>query len=85
MTPLVAETGDIYYELKQDFLSEIPSASVIVPASEIIHDMMPSLWHPLIPHDNKSRSPLFSDRRQNGRSHRRNLGRFTLRLKTANC
>lgn len=45
--PLVAENGDVYYEVNKDELSEVKDR-VIFPASEIIHDMMVSLWHPLI-------------------------------------
>jgi HK97 family phage portal protein len=45
--PLVAETGDVYYELSVDFLSGV-SKTITVPASEIIHDRMCCLWHPLI-------------------------------------
>ena len=48
VTPLVAEDGSVYYQLGQDPLSELTEASVIMPASEIIHDMMPALWHPLV-------------------------------------
>lgn len=47
VTPLVTETGDVYYRLSVDHLSGL-RASVTVPASEIIHDMMVSLWHPLV-------------------------------------
>lgn len=45
--PLVAEDGGVYYDLDADKLSQI-SEHRIVPASEIIHDMMVSLWHPLV-------------------------------------
>lgn len=45
--PLVAEDGSVYYELQVDHLSELID-SVTVPASEIIHDRMPTLWHPLV-------------------------------------
>lgn len=45
--PLVTETGDVYYQLNTDHLSGI-TKSIVVPASEIIHDMMVSLWHPLV-------------------------------------
>jgi HK97 family phage portal protein len=45
--PLVAESGDVFYELSADHLSGIP-ATVTVPASEIIQDSMVSLWHPLV-------------------------------------
>ena len=45
--PLVTETGDVYYELDADHISGIEDI-VTVPASEIIHDKMPCLWHPLV-------------------------------------
>ncbi|HXD16418.1 MAG TPA: phage portal protein [Vicinamibacterales bacterium] len=48
VTPLVAQDGSIYYELKRDDISGIPQDVVTVPASEIIHDTMVSLYHPLI-------------------------------------
>lgn len=46
--PKVTPTGDVYYELRRDDLSEIKAENVTVPASEIIHDRMPCLFHPLI-------------------------------------
>jgi HK97 family phage portal protein len=46
VTPLVATSGDVYYQLSADNLAGI-TESVTVPASEIIHDMMPALFHPL--------------------------------------
>src|SRR5262245_41221058 len=53
VTPLVTPSGDVYYELRRDDLSGIPDglpdgAPIVVPASEIIHDLMVSLFHPLI-------------------------------------
>jgi len=53
VTPLVAPDGSIYYELKRDDLSGIPDSAVrpggtTIPASEIIHDSMICLFHPLI-------------------------------------
>ena len=45
--PLVAENGDVYYELAVDNLSGVRE-TVTVPASEIIHDRWNCLWHPLI-------------------------------------
>lgn len=48
VTPLVATDGSVYYQLQQDYLSQQPDTNLIVPASEIIHDMMTSLWHPLV-------------------------------------
>lgn len=47
VVPLVTTDGDVYYSLNQDQLSGVQSG-IVVPASQIIHDMMPSLWHPLI-------------------------------------
>lgn len=44
--PLVTEDGSVYYQLGVDNLSEIYEPA-IVPASEIVHDMMPALFHPL--------------------------------------
>jgi len=48
VTPLVAEDGGIYYRLNNDNLNGIPEASITVPASEVIHDRINTLWHPLI-------------------------------------
>lgn len=47
VTPLVAENGDVYYQLSADHLSKL-QGSITVPASEIIHDRMNCLWHPLV-------------------------------------
>jgi HK97 family phage portal protein len=47
VTPLVATNGDVYYQLSRDDLSRV-DGPITVPASEIIHDMMVSLWHPLV-------------------------------------
>lgn len=56
--PLVAENGDVYYELTRDDLSGIHEATLeeltrrygrmAIPASEVIHDRMNTLWHPLV-------------------------------------
>ena len=47
VTPVVTPSGDVYYQLGVDPLSMLDQ-SVVVPASEIIHDRMPCLWHPLL-------------------------------------
>lgn len=47
VTPLISEDGGIYYQLSEDNLAQIES-SVVVPASEIIHDRYKTPWHPLI-------------------------------------
>lgn len=48
VTVLVADNSDVYYQLGGDNLNEIGSEGVVVPASEIIHDRMNCLFHPLI-------------------------------------
>lgn len=53
VTPLVAPDGSVYYELRRDDLVGLGPASsetgaITVPASEIIHDLMVALFHPLI-------------------------------------
>jgi HK97 family phage portal protein len=45
--PLVTEDGSVYYQLAADNLNNLEN-SVIVPASEIIHDRMNCLFHPLV-------------------------------------
>ncbi|WP_287497946.1 phage portal protein [Pandoraea sp. CB10b_02] len=47
VTPLVTEDGGVYYQLNTDDLNDLPE-SVTVPASEIIHDRMNCLFHPLV-------------------------------------
>lgn len=44
---LQATDGSIYYALGQDYLSGITESSLVVPASEIIHDVAVQLFHPL--------------------------------------
>lgn len=48
VTPLVAGDGSVYYEIKSDNLAGVAEDSVRVPASEIIHDRMNCLFHPLV-------------------------------------
>lgn len=48
VVPLVADDGSIFYQLNQDNLSGLPEAQVVVPASEVIHDRMNCLFHPLV-------------------------------------
>lgn len=48
VTPMVAPDGAVYYQLRHDQLSGLPPEGLIVPASEIIHDRMICLYHPLI-------------------------------------
>lgn len=45
--PLVASDGSVFYDLSTDHLAGVQEASVRVPASEIIHDVMFGLYHPL--------------------------------------
>lgn len=44
--PRITDEGDIYYQVSPDNLSGIDT-HVMVPASEIIHDLMNPLFHPL--------------------------------------
>lgn len=47
VTPLIADDGSVFYQLDTDTLNELPS-TVTVPATEIIHDRMNCLIHPLV-------------------------------------
>lgn len=56
--PLIAETGDIYYEIGASRANGNMLAgrrNVILPASEVLHDRMATVFHPLI-----GVSPLFA-------------------------
>lgn len=53
--PLVAQDGSVYYQLQQDDLSQVPESMPAVPASEVIHDRINCLFHPLV-----GISPLFA-------------------------
>ncbi len=55
--PKVTTGGDIYYELQTDYLAGVTndSGKYLVPASEIIHDRMNCLFHPLV-----GLSPVFA-------------------------
>lgn len=48
VTPLVTPDGSVYYRLGTDNLSGIEVNEVIVPASEIVHDRINCLFHPLV-------------------------------------
>lgn len=48
VTALVAPDGSVYYQLQDDYLAQLPTGLPAVPASEIIHDTMVCLHHPLI-------------------------------------
>ncbi|KAK48193.1 poly(3-hydroxybutyrate) depolymerase [Caballeronia jiangsuensis] len=57
--PLVTDDGAVYYQLDIDTLAGVPAGDygqqMVVPASEIIHDRMNCLFHPLV-----GTSPLFA-------------------------
>ena len=55
VTPLVSQSGDVYYELRRDDLSGLDTETVTVPAREIIHDRWNCLFHPLM-----GLSPLYA-------------------------
>ncbi len=54
VTPLITEDGGIYFRLAADYLAQI-DYEITVPGSEVIHDPMCVLWHPLI-----GVSPIFA-------------------------
>ncbi len=54
VTPLVADDGSVFYQLSADNLAGVEQ-SVIVPASEIIHDRFNCFFHPLV-----GLSPIFA-------------------------
>ncbi len=45
--PMVAPDGSVFYQLSQDNIAQVDSERTVVPASEIIHDRMATLYHPL--------------------------------------
>jgi len=45
---LVSDSGEVFYELSRDNLSGQNEDQIRVPASEIIHDRMNCLFHPLV-------------------------------------
>ena len=45
--PLIAPDGEVFYQLSINQLAGIEATDVVVPASEIIHDVMCPLYHPL--------------------------------------
>jgi HK97 family phage portal protein len=52
--PLVSDEGSVFYDLSADNLSGL-EFQVVVPASEIIHDRINCLFHPLV-----GTSPIFA-------------------------
>lgn len=52
--PLIAEDGGVYYEIKKDDLAQTSQIAeyiedrIVIPSSEIIHDRINPLWHPLV-------------------------------------
>lgn len=48
VTVLVTPQGEVYYQCGGDDLNDIEQTGVTVPASEIIHDRMNCLFHPLV-------------------------------------
>lgn len=44
---MIAPDGEVYYQLSKDNLSGVEESTIYVPASEIIHDVMVPLYHPL--------------------------------------
>lgn len=46
--PMVTPDGAVYYELKADNMAGLEEDTLLVPASEIIHDRFNCLFHPLV-------------------------------------
>lgn len=46
--PMVAADGEVYYSFSGDNLARIPMGEAMLPASEVLHDRMNCLWHPLV-------------------------------------
>ncbi len=53
--PMVTPDGSVYYRLGVDLLAGLAESMAMVPASEIIHDTMNTLYHPLM-----GLSPIFA-------------------------
>lgn len=53
--PLIADNGDVFYELNTDRLAGVEQR-IVVPAREIIHDRFNCLFHPLV-----GVSPIFAN------------------------
>lgn len=53
--PMVADNGEVFYELIRDNLSGVQTERILVPASEIIHDRWNTYYHPLV-----GLSPLYA-------------------------
>lgn len=45
--PMVGPSGEVFYACQQDLLSGVTTANLVIPAREIIHDRMNTLYHPL--------------------------------------
>jgi HK97 family phage portal protein len=54
VTPLVSDSGDVFYQLNVDNLVGV-TESIVVPAREIIHDRYNCFFHPLV-----GMSPIFA-------------------------
>jgi HK97 family phage portal protein len=55
VTPLVSDSGEVFYELRADNLSGV-GEQIVVPAREIIHDRFNCFFHPLV-----GLSPIFAN------------------------
>lgn len=48
VTPLVSESGAVFYRVNRDLLAGLVNDAPAIPASEIIHDRWNCLFHPLV-------------------------------------
>ena len=54
VVPMISDDGEVFYQLSQDNVAGIQQ-DIMVPATEIIHDRMNCLFHPLV-----GTSPIFA-------------------------
>jgi HK97 family phage portal protein len=55
VTPLVSDSGEVFYRIDEDQLTPFNEGQIVVPATEIIHDRFNCLYHPLV-----GTSPIFA-------------------------
>ncbi len=48
VTPLITESGDVYYQIASDDVRRDLEHGIVVPAIDIIHDRGACLYHPLV-------------------------------------
>jgi HK97 family phage portal protein len=57
VTPLVSESGEVFYRLDTDNLAKVATEQIVVPATEVLHDRINAFFHPLV-----GLSPLYASK-----------------------